>query len=78
MSEPGRAEPPITVTVTGSTTSPGSTRMPLVLSVIWSRQYFWYRKSALQGHDLAIEKCKELGVDLNAPTIDRETRFPKL
>ena len=33
---------------------------------------FWYRKAALQGHDFAIEKCKELGVDLNAPTIDRE------
>ncbi len=33
---------------------------------------FWYRKAALQGHDLAIQKCKELGVDLNAPTIDRE------
>ena len=33
---------------------------------------FWYRKAALQDHDLAIEKCKELGVDLNAPMIDRE------
>ena len=33
---------------------------------------FWYRKAALQDHDLAIQKCKELGVDLNAPTIDRE------
>ncbi len=33
---------------------------------------FWYRKAALQNHDLAIEKCKELGIDLNAPTIDRE------
>ena len=33
---------------------------------------FWYRKAALQGHDLAIEKCKELGVDLNAPSLDRE------
>ncbi len=33
---------------------------------------FWYRKAALQDHDLGIEKCKELGVDLNAPTIDRE------
>ena len=33
---------------------------------------FWYRKAALQEHDLAIEKCKELGVDLNAPTVDRE------
>lgn len=34
---------------------------------------FWYRKAALQDHDLALEKCKELGVDLNAPTIDHET-----
>ena len=34
---------------------------------------FWYRKAALQGHDLAIEKCRELGVDLKAPTVDRET-----
>lgn len=33
---------------------------------------FWYRKAAQQDHDLAIEKCKELGIDLNAPTIDRE------
>jgi len=33
---------------------------------------FWYRKAALQDHKLAIEKCKELGIDLNAPTIDRE------
>ena len=34
---------------------------------------FWYRKAALQEHDLAIEKCKEFGVELNAPTVDRET-----
>ncbi len=33
---------------------------------------FWYRKAALQNHDLAIQKCKELGVDLDAPTLDRE------
>ena len=33
---------------------------------------FWYRKAALQDHDLAIEKCKELGIDLNAPMVDRE------
>ena len=33
---------------------------------------FWYRKSALQGYELAIQKCKELGIDLNAPLIDRE------
>lgn len=24
----------------------------------------WYRQAALQNHDLAIEKCNELGVDL--------------
>ena len=34
---------------------------------------FWYRKAAQQKHDLAIEKCRELGIDLNAPAIDRET-----
>lgn len=33
---------------------------------------FWYRKAALQGHDLAIIKCRALGVDLNSPTVDRE------
>lgn len=33
---------------------------------------FWYREAALQDHDLAIKKCNELGVDLNAPMIDRE------
>lgn len=33
---------------------------------------FWYRKAALQGHALAMEKCKELGVNPNAPLIDRE------
>lgn len=33
---------------------------------------FWYRKAALQGHDLAIRKCKELGVNVNAPLIDKE------
>lgn len=33
---------------------------------------FWYRKAALQGHDLAILKCKEFGVDLNALLLDRE------
>lgn len=33
---------------------------------------FWYRQAALQGHDLAVGKCRELGVDLNAPTLDRE------
>lgn len=33
---------------------------------------FCYRKAALQDHGLAIEKCKEPGIDLNAPAIDRE------
>lgn len=33
---------------------------------------FWYRQAALQDHELAIEKCKELGVDLKAPMVDRE------
>lgn len=33
---------------------------------------FWYRKAALQNHDLAIEKCKELGIDLNETLYDRE------
>lgn len=33
---------------------------------------FWYRKAALHGHDLAIQKCGELGIDLHAPTIDHE------
>ena len=33
---------------------------------------FWYRKAALQDHDLALQKCKELCVELNAPAIDRE------
>lgn len=32
---------------------------------------YWYQKAALQNHDLAIEKCKELGVELSAPTVDR-------
>ncbi len=33
---------------------------------------FWYKKSALQGHELAIEKCRELGIDPNAPSPDKE------
>ena len=33
---------------------------------------FWYKKAALQDHDLAIEKCRELGVDLNAKKLGRE------
>lgn len=34
---------------------------------------FWYRKAALQNHNLAIEKCKELGIDLNISLIDKES-----
>lgn len=37
------------------------------------RTILWYRKTALQTHDLAFEKCKAPGVDLNASMIDRET-----
>ncbi len=33
---------------------------------------FWYRKAALQEHDLAAEKCRELGVSLTEPPLDRE------
>ena len=33
---------------------------------------FWYRKAALQDHDLAIKKCRELGVDLIVSLVDRE------
>ena len=33
---------------------------------------FWYRQAALQDHDLAIEKCKELGISLDDKTTDRE------
>ena len=33
---------------------------------------FWYKKAAKQNHDLAVQKCKELGIDLDAPLIDRE------
>ncbi len=33
---------------------------------------FWYRKAARQGHDLAIQRCRELGVDWDVPAIDRE------
>lgn len=32
---------------------------------------YWYQKAALQNHDLAIEKCKELGVELNASMVER-------
>ena len=33
---------------------------------------FWYRKAALQAHDLAIEKCRELGVSLDNTIGDKE------
>ena len=33
---------------------------------------FWYRQAALQDHDLAIEKCKELGISLDDEITDRE------
>ena len=33
---------------------------------------FWYRKAALQGHRLALEKCRELSISLAEPKIDRE------
>ena len=31
---------------------------------------FWYRKAALQDHDLAMEKCRELGIDPHASAVD--------
>ncbi len=33
---------------------------------------FWYRKAALQEHDLAEQKCRQLGVSLDMPVFDRE------
>ena len=33
---------------------------------------FWYRQAALQGHDLAIGKCRELGISLDDEITDRE------
>ena len=33
---------------------------------------FWYRQAALQDHDLAIDKCKELGIPLDDESSDRE------
>ena len=33
---------------------------------------FWYRQAALQDHDLAIDKCKELGISLADAITDRE------
>ena len=26
---------------------------------------YWYKEAALQNHDLAIEKCKEIGIDID-------------
>lgn len=33
---------------------------------------FWYRKAASQGHELALEKCRQLSISLAEPQIDRE------
>ena len=33
---------------------------------------FWYRQAALQDHDLAIDKCKELGISVDDEITDRE------
>ena len=33
---------------------------------------FWYRQAAVQGHDLAIDKCRELGISLDDEITDRE------
>ena len=33
---------------------------------------FWYRQAALQDHDLAIDKCKKLGISLDGEITDRE------
>ena len=33
---------------------------------------FWYRQAALQDHDLAIDKCRELGISLDDEITDRE------
>ena len=33
---------------------------------------FWYRKAAWQDYGPAVEKCRELGVDLDVPMMDRE------
>ncbi len=35
---------------------------------------FWYRRAAMQNHDLAIEKCRELGADICAAGTERESR----
>lgn len=34
---------------------------------------FWYRRSAQQGCASAIQKCRELGVEIHVPPIDRES-----
>ena len=33
---------------------------------------FWYRQAALQNHDLAIDKCRELGISLYNEITDKE------
>lgn len=33
---------------------------------------FWYRKAALRGHELALEKCRKLSISFAEPQIDRE------
>ena len=39
---------------------------------------YWYRQAALQGHKAAIEKCSNMGIDLNAPRIECELMRGKL
>ena len=34
---------------------------------------FWYQKAALQGHDLAVKKCTELGAELNTQVTGQGT-----
>ena len=34
---------------------------------------FWYRQAALQDHDLALKKCRELGISLDGPGMDKES-----
>lgn len=34
------------------------------VSVDMEKAKFWYKQAALQNHDLAIEKCKELGIEI--------------
>ena len=33
---------------------------------------FWYRRAALQGQELAVQKCKELGISLIEEPLDKE------